>query len=176
MDAAARTPSEAAGGLRAPYRGPALTATPDDPWSPLTRLLIAPAIYVLILGVATARRSIARDSDAWSRRGAVLGLNKDLARLRKMAGQESSAFYSDLADLCARQVAARLGISPAEVTPHDVPRLVSLGVLSAGAGKRLQELLEEVDLARFSPHSMEEAAQASMLERARGVIRGVKSS
>jgi len=174
IDAGARTPSEAAGGLRAPYRGPRLTDAPGDPWSPLTYLLAAPVACGLLFAGVTVRRRVARDPAGWSRRSAVLGLDKDLARLKKPAGREDDAFYGDLADLCARQVAARLGVSPAEVTPHDVSRLVGDGVLTRESGERLAGLLEEIDQARFSPHSTEAAARVAMLQHARVVIKGVK--
>ena len=174
VDAAARTPSETAGGLRAPYRGPGLAETPGDPWSPLTYLLAAPVAYYLLLAGVTVRRRVARDPSGWSRRSAVFGLDKELARLKKTARQEGDAFYSELADLCARQVAARLGVSPAEVTPHDVSRLVGDGVLSQEAGERLEGLLEEIDQARFSPHSGEAEARVALLPRVRAVIKAAR--
>jgi hypothetical protein len=124
----------------------------------------------------TVRRRVAQNPAGWSRRGAVFGLDKDLARLKRVARQEGDVFYSELADLCARQVAARLGVSPAEVTPHDVSRLVGQGVLSPEAGVRLQGLLEEVDQARFSPHSGEAEARVALLPRTRAVIKAVKRS
>ncbi|MBN1425032.1 BatD family protein [Candidatus Fermentibacteria bacterium] len=173
-DASARTPSEAAGGLRAPYRGPRLTDTPGDPWSPLIYLLAAPVAYGVLFAGMTVRRRVLRDAAGWSRRSAVFGFDKDLARLKKTARQEGDAFYADLADLCARQAAARLGVSSAEITPHDVPRLVGDGTLSQESGARLEGLLEEIDHARFSPHSTEAAARLAILERARTVLKGVK--
>lgn len=173
-DAAARTPAEASGGLRAPYRGPRLADTPGDPWSSLVYLLAAPIAYGMLLTGVTVRRRIARDSGRWSRRGAILGLEKELARLKGMAPREGDAFYAELAALCARQVAARLGVSLAEVTPHDVPRLVAEGVLPEEVGGQLSGLLEEIDRARFSPHSGETEARVALLAQVRRVIKAVK--
>ncbi len=169
---AGRRPTEAVGGLRAPSRGEALLSPARDPWAPLVRVLAAPLAYGVLVGTMAIRRHLTRNRALWARRGAMLGLERGLSRVGRIA--DDDAFFAAVAELCAHQVAARLGISPAEVTPHDIPRLVAEGVLAQEGADQLQGLLEEIDRARFSPRPSDPQARAALVSRARKVLSSVR--
>ena len=171
---AGRTPAETSEGLRAPYRGDELLAKMPNPWKPLVWLIVAPGCYVLLVSVVMIRRRLSAGSEAWKRRGAILGAGKAFTRVSRLVREPGDRFFSELAETCTAQVSTRLGIGKGEVTVHDIPKLVERGIVEKRAGDELQMFLGDLDALRFSPEAGESSSRVDLLRRAREIIPRVK--
>jgi hypothetical protein len=169
-----RTPAETSEGLRGLYRGDELITRMQNPWKPLVWILVAPGCYALLVSVVLIRQRLSTGSEAWKRRGAILGSRKAFARVSRLVGEVGDSFFSELAEICTTQVSTRLGIGKGEVTVHDIPKLIERGVLERNSGEELKSLLEDLDALRFSPEATETRSRSELLQRAREIIPRVR--
>lgn len=139
----------------------------------------AAALLALLAVIFIYRRHMRLEADVAGRRLARAGrlaTRRLKVAARHMKARESDRFYDELARALKGYISDKLGIAPSQlISDTIVDRLVAAGTDSDTA-RRAVDVLNDCEMARFTPDSGADAAMSDMYTRAADAIGAIEKA
>ncbi len=149
------------------YTGPALLERAAEPRLSAVHcmLLAAPAcLYILVVGIYSARMRLRSDSTRMRARSAWPKLTKRLASLRATAAGGSVDFYGEAGRALRDFAGDKLGFAGSALTPPEIRSLLERAGVDAALIVRIVSVLEQCDAGRYGSVARNFAAQQELLK------------